>query len=347
MKKGKILIIERELEPSLVDRKLSTLASGLSDDFDITLCPVPSPPGLPERTSLLSLIPLGLRVKKVLHAVCFDCVLARNTLDIPFLRSTRLLNDRLLLELSPHELIKMDGDDHHLTQQERVFRNKLGKAAKAVKGILLEGHHHMRSLRKFNLNVRRVPPLFPSGVDGRKERRSMKFIGFAGTGGSVDAIRSIERTLVKISIKFSSLVFKVTADKFVRFDPPVRYLYTKLTRENAKQFFSSIDLFIYPAGRDDGSSRGNSAFVLHAMAHRVPCIVWRGAIDEDIYVDGRDLFLVSREEELYEKLALLVRDRDLREMMAENAYEKGITHFSREVVSRKYIETLREVTNRK
>ncbi len=347
MKKGKILIIERELEPGLVDRKLSTLAPGLSDDFDITLCPIPSPPGNPERASLLSLIPWILRVKKALHSVRFDCVLARNTLDISFLRSTRLLNDRLLLELSPHELIKMDGNDHHLTKQERVFMNKLGKAAKAVKGILLEGTHQVRSLKKFNLYVRRVPPLFPSGADGRKERRSVKFIGFAGTGRSVDAIRSIEGTLLKISKKFSSLIFTVSADRFVKFDPPVRYIYRKLTREKVTQFFSSIDLFIYPAGNDDGSSRGNSAFVLHAMAHRVPCIVWRGAIDEDIYVDGRDLFLVSREEELYGKLALLVRDRDLREMMAENAYEKGITHFSREVVSRKYRETFNEVIKRK
>jgi len=347
MKKEKILFIERQLEPGLVDGKLSALAPGLSDYFHITICHVPSPPGNPEKENLLSLLPLGLRVKNVLHSVRFDCVLVRNILDVPFLRSPRLLNDRLLLEVSPHEPIDMDGDEHFLSKQEWVFRKKLRKAAKAVKEILLEGNHQMRSLKKFNLNVRRIPPLFPSVLDGRKERRRVKFIGFAGTGRSVSAMKSMEGAFARISKEFPSLVFTVSADRFVKLDPPVRYLYNKLTLEKATQFFSSLDLFIYPAGREDGSSCGNSPFILHAMAHGVPCVVWRGSIDEDVYVDGRDLFLVSSEEELYRKLTLLVRNRDLREMMAENAYKRGITYFSREVVSRKYLETLREVTNRK
>lgn len=281
----------------------------------------------------------------VLKSPKYDMVYVRNILDVNFLRGLRLLNHNLVLEISQPHGLAIDLSD---MSGEKTKRNHkiVEKAAKVAKRVFVDGNHQAKILKKWNNNIHICPPVFPDTKAPFSEFRPaerVKAVGFAGTGTDYQALKSIERALKEVCKKFPHIHAIGKSDRFFLLEPPVKYVYRKINPDAIGDIFSDTDIFIFPAKRLTEDFYGNSLFVLHALAAKKPCVVWRTEIDGNIFKDGEDMFIVSCEDEFVEKLSILIENRKVRQTMAEKGFEKAKKHFSPDVVAQFYIDAFEKI----
>lgn len=346
MSRRNIIFIQHHSHLPPRDEKIKTLLPYIKHNFMTYVETLRIPAFEPAPGGKNSAVPLKTRAKLVLKAVKFDLVYVRNIFDLTLLRSLRLANDNLVLEISQPRGSALDLFAQSSEKRRRRMRKIVEKAAAVSKRVLVEGDHQVKMLKKWNNNIHVCPPVFPNttappGKSGAAEE--VRAVGFAGTGADLHALKSIEGALQKICEKFPEIHAIGKSEHFFRLEPPVKFVYRKIDPKAGCDIFSDTDIWIQPAKRQTADFYGNSTFVLHALAARKPCIVWRTEIDGTIFRDGEDMFIVSCEDEFVEKLSLLIENRKLRKNMAEKGFERAKKHFSPDVAADFYIDAFKKI----
>jgi len=124
-------------------------------------------------------------------------------------------------------------------------------------------------------------------------------------------------------------------DGRIQFRPPVM-------GAEKERLLSSASIMLFPPSEPEGHPR----VVLEALAAGVPIIATnRGTIAETI-VDGESGFILPepRPQQIADRIALLLKDSELRERMAMAARERHLAHFTQDIADRRLAEWLLSVT---
>ena len=341
MKRKKILYIQQETPLGRLDPKFMELLPYIKKHYNTYITNIRNPVARSSFDGKIIRLPAKAVARLVLKSVKYDLVYVRNILDVTLLRGLRLMNHNLVLEISQPGGSALDLFPRSTEKSSRRIRKNVEKAAKVAKIVLVEGEHQAKLLRKWNNNILVCPPVFPhptAPFNNPGPGEEVRAVGFAGTGDTCQALKSLERGLQEVCRRFPRIHAIGKSDSLFILEPPVKYMYKKIDFATSSDIFSDMDIFIFPATRQTDDFYGNSLFVLLALAAKKPCVVWSTEIDGNIFQNGEDLFIVSNDDEFVEKLSTLIENRELRFTMAQRGFEKAQKYFSPEVVSDFYID---------
>jgi glycosyltransferase involved in cell wall biosynthesis len=114
--------------------------------------------------------------------------------------------------------------------------------------------------------------------------------------------------------------------------------------EDKKSFFDKIDIFCLPSKYE-----AFGIVLLEAMKYKTPIVSSNCDGPLDIFTDGKDALIFEKNNpaQLAEKLQLLIQDYNLRESLAQNAYDNFVNNYTAEIVGKKIEDALLKIVGNK
>jgi len=189
------------------------------------------------------------------------------------------------------------------------------KEIMAMSNLVIAGNDFLAAYaRRYNQNVMILPTVVdtesfrPRNPLGQSDHNTVGWIGSHTTVKYLYSLRSIFERLAKVH-PFELRVVGATFSSSVN-GLYVRHQGWRLTQEVSD--FQSCDIGVYPLW-DDEWSKGKCGFkAIQFMAVGVPVVASKVGVNRDIIQDGVNGFLAASEQEWCDKLALLLKNPDLR-----------------------------------
>ena len=205
--------------------------------------------------------------------------------------------------------LKDRGGRKSLSKNKRLFRT-LNTA-----DYIIAGNKYLADyIKKFNTNITIIPtPVDTKTYHLLDEERDHKniVIGWIGTEGNLRYLHSLKNVFQKLQEKYSNIVIKIVCDRFINLEN-VNIEKKLWTLEDEVKDLQSFDIGIMPLN-DDEWTRGKCGFkILQYMAVGIPSVSSSVGVNSDIVQDGVNGFLANNDHEWFEKLSLLIENKDLR-----------------------------------
>lgn len=186
-----------------------------------------------------------------------------------------------------------------------------------------------------SLDMQRFSPLFP------KKSLEQVTIGWTGTFSSRAYLEYllpvIQRIAYRENIKLLVIGnFEMTVSGF-----PYELLQWSI--ESEIQQLQRIDIGVYPLPLDSWVDGKSGLKAIQYMSLGIPTVASNVGMTPGIIRDGIDGFLVSDQEQWFDKLTLLIRSNDLREAMGTSARKRAVELYSKRVVGVKYLAVFQSI----
>jgi glycosyltransferase involved in cell wall biosynthesis len=154
-----------------------------------------------------------------------------------------------------------------------------------------------------------------------RKNESTLIIGWTGTSGNYSYLYPLNKVFKKLASEFPGLIIKIISEK----DPdrnklngaPVRYV--SWNKEDEVAQLADIDIGLMYLDKKEWAMGKCGFKLIQYMALGKPVVASRIGANVDIVKDGENGFLAESEEDWYDALTMLIKDRDLRERMGEKA----------------------------
>ena len=231
-----------------------------------------------------------------------------------------------------------DRDPNVLGELQKV--RKLVQASRAV----IAGNRYLADYaRHYNANVEVVPtPVDTVRLAPKYTARdpSRIVIGWLGTWGNLHYLGALKPVLQALSERYP-IVVKLICERSI--DLGVRVVRQDWSEQTEAEDISSFDIALMPL-QDDDWTRGKCGFkLLKYMSAGVPSVASRVGINAEIIRDGENGFLAADEHEWVDKLARLIKDRQLRQKLSHNGRKTVIEDYSLETLAPKFHDVLARV----
>jgi glycosyltransferase involved in cell wall biosynthesis len=197
-------------------------------------------------------------------------------------------------------------------------------------------------------NVAVIPTCIDTNLYPRKKTASEgpEFVlGWIGTKGNLRYLRMLEPVFEEVGRRFPSVRLKIVSNDF--YDPPSLQVIKKNWRlEDENEDLLSFDAGLMPLGQDPWSRGKCGLKIIQYLSVGVPVICTPVGINRDIVQDGVNGFWATTAEEWVDRIARLLRDRDLRQKMGRRGIETVEEGYSLSVVSEKFYGVLRDLLRR-
>ncbi len=214
--------------------------------------------------------------------------------------------------------------------------------------VISVGNQFLRQ-EVLKVNPKKEVVLIPTCVDTslypkKKEiSDSPEFIlGWIGTKGNLKYLKKLEPVFKTIGRRFSQVRLKIVSNDFI--DSSSLPLIKKPWRiEDENEDLISFDVGLMPLD-DDLWSRGKCGLkIIQYLSVGVPVVCTPLGINRDIVKDGQNGFWATTPEAWVNRLAHLIKDRDLRKRMGLHGIETVEKGYSLAVTSEKFLKVLRNL----
>jgi len=220
------------------------------------------------------------------------------------------------------------------------------KQIMAACDLVIAGNPYLGAYaQRYNRNVAVIPTVVDTKLfapQNRLRQAEQPTIGWIGSHTTVKYLYSLKSIFERLA-RTHSFELKVVGASFY---PPTNGLYVKQqgwSLEREVRDFQSCDIGVYPLW-DDEWSKGKCGFkAIQFMAVGVPVVASAVGVNRDIIQDGVNGFLAASDQEWCDKLALLLKDPELRRELGLAGRKTVEKRYSLEVNAPKLLQALRGV----
>ncbi len=210
---------------------------------------------------------------------------------------------------------------------------------------VIAGNNYLANYAKqFNSNVTVIPTTIDTDYHINKQKSKDKIcIGWTGSSTTVQHFELAVPILEKIKNKYRDLVyFKLIGEENYT-NTKLKLKGTKWCLETEIDDISEIDIGIMPLPDDEWAKGKCGLKGLQYMALEIPTIMSPVGVNTEIIHDGVNGFLASTEQEWFDKLSLLIENKDLRLKLGKAGRQTVIEKYSVEANKQKYLEVFNSV----
>lgn len=243
------------------------------------------------------------------------------------------------------EFVKDEKSNFQLNLSQKLFNN----IVKRSDLILLENEQAKSIVEKLNSNIL----LFTGPIETERYKPSPKpeastattVIGWIGSPSTTEYLNSLEnvfRRLVKELLNFE--VVLIGADEsMLKFRNESWVKFKKWNLETETLNLQSFDIGIMPLV-DDEWSRGKGGYkLLQYMSLGIPSVASPVGINSQLIINDIDGYLADNEDEWFDKLVLLIKDRKLRKSLGEKARVIAVEQYSFHLAARQLEEKITQL----
>jgi len=276
----------------------------------------------------------------------YDVVCIQRRLFSPFeFHHIRRRSKKVLFDLDDAIMYRSAGSFAHYSFS-RWF-----KFRRMVKGsdLVTVGNQFLRE-EVLRVDRKKEVTLIPTCIDTslypkKKEiNDSAEFIlGWIGTRGNLKYLKKLDPIFERIGRQFPNVRLKIVSNDF--YDPLSLPVIKKPWRlEDENEDLISFDVGLMPLD-DDLWSRGKCGLkIIQYLSVGVPAVCTPVGINGDIVKDGENGFWASTPEEWVDRLAMLIRDRELRRKMGLQGIATIEKEYSLAVTAEKFLRVLESLT---
>jgi len=216
----------------------------------------------------------------------------------------------------------------------------------ALSNLVVAGNDFLAAYaRRYNQNV----TILPTAVDTERFRlrdssRQVGHctIGWIGSHTTIKYLYSL-RSIFERLAKSHSFELKVVGASFSLSFNGLQVRQQEWSLEREVKDFQSCDIGVYPLWNDDWS-KGKCGFkAIQFMSVGVPVIASKVGVNRNIIQDGVNGFLAASEQEWCDKLALLLKNPDLRREMGLAGRKTVEERYSLDVNAPKLLQALQDI----
>ncbi|KPK41438.1 MAG: hypothetical protein AMJ78_05485 [Omnitrophica WOR_2 bacterium SM23_29] len=232
---------------------------------------------------------------------------------------------------------------------DSIFLKKPKKLKKIISlsDYVIAGNEFLRGYAsQYNKNVFVLPTCIDTQVYKPKLKLPNKdkvVIGWIGTSFTsiyLDLLRGVYEALAD---KYENIEFRMVGGYLKNSNLPIIFKEWSLGSEVSD--LQEFDIGVMPLFDDDWA-KGKCGFkIIQYMAVGIPTVASGVGMNTEIIEDGKDGFLVSKEEEWVNRLSLLIEDKELREKMGNLGRLKVESLYSVETNKEKFVGLLEKVHN--
>jgi glycosyltransferase involved in cell wall biosynthesis len=242
----------------------------------------------------------------------------------------------------------MFNSSRHANPESHLRMKHFIAMVKECDGIIA-GNSYLKSLAEpYNKHVWVIPTTIDilkySVKPYSQNSDSPIILGWIGGGKSLVFLKTLEKVFEKLAKQYKGIRLKIVCNEF--FDSVNIKIIRKQWSENDEvNDILSFDIGLAPLP-DDPWSRGKCATkLLQYMASGIPSVVSAVGVHNDIIKDGINGFLASNNNEWFNKLNQLIKDKILRQKLGVAARETVEKSYSVTANAPKLVETLKIVKN--
>jgi glycosyltransferase involved in cell wall biosynthesis len=206
-----------------------------------------------------------------------------------------------------------------------VDQEKVSKMIKLSK-LIIAGNEHLKNYsNQFNKNVYVVPTSINTDAwkPLPKKGKDEPVIGWIGTHTNLKFLNILVKPLEKLSQKYDFIFKIISAFDFPQYTPPdfrgVHVERVKWSLNTEIQELSEVDIGVYPLP-DNEWARGKCGLkTLQYMAMEIAPVCSAVGINNLMFKDRFNGFLIRKEDEWFKKLSLLIKNEALRKSLGKNA----------------------------
>ena len=230
----------------------------------------------------------------------------------------------------------------------RFFKSpwKVKYICKWADAIIVGNSYLADYAEKYNKNVFVIPTTIDTNYHKTKSINNDKLtIGWTGTLTTLKHINLILPVLKKLEKKYD-FNFLVISNENPNFDLK-SFKYKKWCKETEITDLSMIDIGIMPLYNNEWE-KGKCGFKgLQYMALEIPTIMSPVGVNTEIIKDDKNGFLADTENEWFEKLLLLIEDKELRMRLGKAGRQTVVEKYSVEANKHKYLKVFISVLEKK
>lgn len=202
---------------------------------------------------------------------------------------------------------------------------------------------------KYNPNVTVIPTAIDTDeftVKKMPPGNNKLILGWIGSHTTLPCLLDIQKPLQKISEKYDVVLKIVGGGRNVNI-PGAEVINEKWILENDVQSFQSLDIGLYPLPQDERARAKTPFKTIQYMSVGIPVVASRAGAIDDIVKDGINGFLVSSEEQWFEKLSSLIENVQLRRDLGFSGRKTVEQRYSIAVNAPKFLVIIQSVYDEK
>jgi len=213
--------------------------------------------------------------------------------------------------------------------------------------VVIGGNNYLAEKAKtINKNTVIIPTTINTDLHIPKPELRNKEQLTIGWSGSISTIKHFELlipVMKKIKEKYKAKVrFKIIGQKKYE-NPEINVSCIEWTEKSEVDELNSFDIGIMPLPDDEWANGKCGLKGLSYMACGIPAVMSNVGVNNKIIMDGVNGFLVNNENEWFEKLCLLIEDKDLREKIGSEGRKTVIEKYSVTANKNKYLQIFSDV----
>ena len=197
----------------------------------------------------------------------------------------------------------------------------------------------------YNHNV----TVIPTSIDTEKFKLAnqncdtkIPVIGWIGSHTTLHYLNPLRKVFASLAKKYD-FYLKIIGGGENFSIPQVNIINEQWTLEKDVENFQKLDIGIYPLPNDERSKAKTPFKTIQYMSVGIPVVASKVGANTEIVRDGVNGFLVSNEEEWFEKLSILIENSQLRRDLGIAGRKTVEERFSLKVNKPKFIEVLEKV----
>ena len=223
---------------------------------------------------------------------------------------------------------------------------KVGRIVKMSKHVIAGNGYLADYAREYNNSVSVIPTPIDTDKyqpDGNGDREEV-LIGWIGSVTTITFLDMVKRVFIRLSENFSNLKFKIIGGDFSV--SGLSNIISKPWSLNSEiEDLRSLDIGIMPMPDNDWT-KGKCGFkAIVYMSMGLPCVCSPVGVNKEIITDGVDGFLANTEDEWFDRLANLIKNRQLRQEIGRAARATVEKRYSLSANAPKYLKILEEFCN--
>lgn len=195
--------------------------------------------------------------------------------------------------------------------------------------------------KKYNKNVFVIPTTIDTSYHKNKYKEHKTLtIGWTGTLTTLKYLNAIVPVLKQLEEKYN-LNFLIISNEKPKLN--LKFTYKSWCKETEIEDLRKIDIGIMPLYNNIWE-KGKCGFKgLQYMALEIPTIMSPVGVNTEIIEDGVNGFLASTEQEWFDKLSLLIEDKELRQRLGKAGRNTVMEKYSVEANKQKYLDVFNYV----
>ncbi|MCK4351978.1 glycosyltransferase family 4 protein [candidate division WOR-3 bacterium] len=257
------------------------------------------------------------RVTDVIRAKNYDIVfIQKDILPLCLLGVLKLLNKNIIFEFDDAIFMPHPSHKGSLGKILEVRRKHFSRIICMSKHIIVSNNYNKAPALQYNPNVSVIRgPIDTDRFFVKKENEKDKIvIGWIGHPTATPFIQEMQGIFDKIGKKFPNVILSLVGSKKIAFSN-IKVMCKNWTLDTEVEDLQSFDIGIGPLPDVEWHKGKGGVKLLQYMSCGIPVVASPVGINSEIVVDGVTGFLATTEEEWYEKLSILIKDKKLREKM--------------------------------